>query len=228
MFKIIKLEEVDSTNEWVKRNKEKLSDLDGVFAKVQTKGKGRGENKWFSPPGGLWFSIMIKKFPSTKGALSQLCCVVIADVLEKYKLNVELKWPNDIIVNSKKLGGILIERINESFIIGIGLNLNIKLLTFSLDLRENVITSLEVLKKEIPIEKVCLEILKNMNQWIKDLNRVYLRYLGLNCDLGRKVKLISPKGEIIGQVIRIEKEGGIIIRSEGKENTYYSGSLIYT
>ncbi len=228
MFKIIKLEEVDSTNEWVKRNKDKLSDLDGVFAKVQTKGKGRGENKWFSPPGGLWFSIMIKKFPSTKGALSQLCCVVIADVLEKYKLNVELKWPNDIIFDLKKLGGILIERINESFIIGIGLNLNIKLLTFPLDLRENVITSLEVLKKEIPIEKVCLEILKNMNQWIKDLNRVYLRYLGLNCDLGRKVKLISPKGEIIGQVIRIEKEGGILIRSEGKENTYYSGSLIYT
>lgn len=228
MFKIIKLEEVDSTNEWVKRNKDKLSDLDGVFAKVQTKGKGRGENKWFSPPGGLWFSIMIKKFPSTKGALSQLCCVVIADVLEKYKLNVELKWPNDIIIDSKKLGGILIERINESFIIGIGLNLNIKLLTFPIDLRENVITSLEVLKKEIPIEKMCLEILKNMNQWIKDLNRVYLRYLGLNCDLGRKVKLISPKSEIIGQVIRIEKEGGILIRSEGKENTYYSGSLIYT
>jgi BirA family biotin operon repressor/biotin-[acetyl-CoA-carboxylase] ligase len=228
MFKIIKLEEVDSTNEWVKRNKDKLSDLDGVFANVQTKGKGRGENKWFSPPGGLWFSIMIKKFPSTKGALSQLCCVVIADVLEKYKLNVELKWPNDIIIDSKKLGGILIERINESFIIGIGLNLNIKLLTFPIDLRENVITSLEVLKKEIPIEIMCLEILKNMNQWIKDLNRVYLRYLGLNCDLGRKVKLISPKSEIIGQVIRIEKEGGILIRSEGKENTYYSGSLIYT
>ena len=158
MFNIIKLEEVDSTNEWVKRNKGKFSDLDGVFAKVQTRGKGRGKNKWFSPPGGLWFSIMIKKFPSTKGALSQLCCVVVADVLEKYKLKVELKWPNDIIISSKKLGGILIERINESFIIGIGLNLNIELLTFPLELRDKVITSFEVLKKEIPIEEICLEI----------------------------------------------------------------------
>lgn len=227
MFKIIKLEEVDSTNEWVKSNKDKLSDLDGVFAKVQKKGKGRGKNKWFSPPGGLWFSIMIEKFPSTKGVLSQLSCVVIADALEKYKLNVELKWPNDVIISSKKLGGILIERINESFIIGIGLNLNIELKTFPQDLRENVTTSLEVLKKEIPIEEISLEILKKMNQWIKDLNRVYLRYLGLNCDLGRKVKLISPKGEISGQVIRIEKDGGILIRSEGKEKTYYSGSLVY-
>jgi len=228
MFNIIKLEEVDSTNEWVKRNKGKFSDLDGVFAKVQTRGKGRGKNKWFSPPGGLWFSTMIEKFPSTKGALSQLSCVVIADVLEQYKLNVELKWPNDIIFSSKKLGGILIERINESFIIGIGLNLNIELLTFPLELRDKVITSFEVLKKEIPIEEICLEILKKISQWIKNLNRVYLRYLGLNCDLGRKVKLISSKGEIIGQVIRIEKDGGILINSEGKENTYYSGSLVYT
>jgi BirA family biotin operon repressor/biotin-[acetyl-CoA-carboxylase] ligase len=227
MFKIIKLEEVDSTNDWIKRNKDKLSDLDGLIANVQTRGKGRGKNKWFSPPGGLWFSIMIKKFPSTKGALSQLSCVVIADALEKYKLNVELKWPNDIIIFSKKLGGILIERINESFIIGIGLNLNIELFTFPIDLREKVTTSFEVLKRKIPIEEISLEILKKMNKWIKDLNRVYIRYLGLNCDLGRKVKLISPKGEITGLVIRIEKDGGILISSEGKEKTFYSGSLVY-
>ena len=227
MLNLIKLEEVDSTNEWVKRNIEKLSDLDGVIARIQTRGKGRGSNKWFSPSGGLWLTLMIKEFPSNKGVLSQLSSVAIAEVLENYRLHVELKWPNDIIISKKKIGGVLIEGRNESFIVGIGLNLNLDVSDFPQSLQENIISSKEILKRNLPIEEVALEIMKRIGECREELDRVYIRYLGLNQDLGRKVELQGQKETITGQVIGIENDGGIRIRSEGKENTYYSGSLVY-
>lgn len=227
MLNLIKLEEVDSTNEWAKRNIEKLSDLDGVIARIQTRGKGRGFNKWFSPSGGLWLTLMIKEFPSNKGVLSQLSSVAIAEVLENYGLHVELKWPNDIIISKKKIGGVLIEGRNESFIVGIGLNLNLDASDFPQSLQENTISSKEILKRNLPIEEVALEIMKRIGECREELDRVYIRYLGLNQDLGRKVELQGQKETITGQVIGIENDGGIRIRSEGKENTYYSGSLVY-
>ncbi|TET99829.1 MAG: biotin--[acetyl-CoA-carboxylase] ligase [Candidatus Stahlbacteria bacterium] len=227
MLNLIKLEEVDSTNEWAKRNIEKLSDLDGVIARIQSRGKGRGSNKWFSPSGGLWLTLMIKEFPSNKGVLSQLSSVAIAEVLENYGLHVELKWPNDIIISKKKIGGVLIEGRNESFIVGIGLNLNLDVSDFPQSLQENIISSKEILKRNLPIEEVALEIMKRIGECREELDRVYIRYLGLNQDLGRKVELQGQKETITGQVIGIENDGGIRIRSEGKENTYYSGSLVY-
>lgn len=227
MLNLIKLEEVDSTNEWAKRNIEKLSDLDGVIARIQSRGKGRGSNKWFSPSGGLWLTLMIKEFPSNKGVLSQLSSVAIAEVLENYGLHVELKWPNDIIISKKKIGGVLIEGRNESFIVGIGLNLNLDVSDFPQSLQENIISSKEILKRNLPIEEVALEIMKRIGKCREELDRVYIRYLGLNQDLGRKVELRGQKEMITGQVIGIENDGGIRIRSKGKENTYYSGSLVY-
>jgi len=227
VLNLIKLEEVDSTNEWAKRNIEKLSDLDGVIARIQSRGKGRGSNKWFSPSGGLWLTLMIKEFPSNKGVLSQLSSVAIAEVLENYGLHVELKWPNDIIISKKKIGGVLIEGRNESFIVGIGLNLNLDVSDFPQSLQENIISSKEILKRNLPIEEVALEIMKRIGECREELDRVYIRYLGLNQDLGRKVELQGQKETITGQVIGIENDGGIRIRSEGKENTYYSGSLVY-
>lgn len=227
MLNLIKLEEVDSTNEWAKRNIEKLSDLDGVIARIQTRGKGRGSKKWFSPSGGLWLTLMIKEFPSNKGVLSQLSSLAIAEVLENYGLHVELKWSNDIIISEKKIGGVLIEGRNESFIVGIGLNLNLDVSDFPQSLQENIISSKEILKRNLPIEEVALDIMKGIVECREELDRVYIRYLGLNQDLGRKVELQCQKETITGQVIGIEKDGGIRIRSEGKENTYYSGSLVY-
>ncbi len=227
MFNLIKLKEVDSTNEWIKRNFNILSDLDGVIARVQNQGKGRGSNKWFSPPGGMWLSIMIKEFSHSKGVLSLLSSVSIAEAMEEYELNVELKWPNDIIASSRKIGGILIEGIKDGFIVGIGLNLNIKLSDFPDSLQSNTISAKEILKRNLPIEEIASKIMKKIGEGREEFDRVYARYLGLNCDIGRKVKLLGPKETVTGQVISIDKDGAIRIRSEGKENTFYSGSLVY-
>ena len=227
MYNIIKLKTVDSTNEWAKKNIEHLSDLDGVIAEEQTSGKGRKTRDWFSPKGGLWLSILVRDFQDGLGALSLLSSVSIADVLEGYDIKVQLKWPNDIMVSSKKLGGILIERINGGFIVGIGLNLNINLLDFPDFLREKVITAREILNSDLKIDGIALKIIKRIEENREELDRVYARYLGLNQDIGRMVEIQSGGEAIRGRVLGIKIDGSINILSNGQEKSFYSGSLIY-
>lgn len=103
-----------------------------VVADVQTKGRGRGANKWESPKGGLWFSILIRpNLPSSRLQLLQfLAAIATRQALENETgLSVKLKWPNDLVLENSKLGGILIESKTQgdrvSFaILGIGLNIN--------------------------------------------------------------------------------------------------------
>ena len=102
------------------------------MADVQTKGRGRGGNKWESPSGGLWFSILLRpNLPSRRLLLLQfLAATAMRDAIgNETGLDVMLKWPNDLVLGNAKLGGILIESKTQgervSFaILGIGLNVN--------------------------------------------------------------------------------------------------------
>ncbi len=102
------------------------------MADVQTKGKGRGRNKWESPKGGLWFSILLRPdLPSPRLHLLQfLAAIATRKAIENQTgLSAMLKWPNDLVLGNAKLGGILIESktLGEAIsfaIVGIGLNIN--------------------------------------------------------------------------------------------------------
>jgi BirA family transcriptional regulator, biotin operon repressor / biotin---[acetyl-CoA-carboxylase] ligase len=102
------------------------------MADIQTKGRGRGRNRWDSPKGGLWFSILLRpKTPTSKLPLLQfLAAVATRRALERETgLSVRLKWPNDLVVGKSKLGGILLESKTQGdsvafVILGIGLNIN--------------------------------------------------------------------------------------------------------
>ena len=103
-----------------------------MVADVQTKGRGRGGNKWESPSGGLWFSILLRpNLPSRRLLLLQFLAATATRnaIGNETGLDVMLKWPNDLVLGNAKLGGILIESKTQgervSFaILGIGLNVN--------------------------------------------------------------------------------------------------------
>lgn len=133
---IIKLDAIDSTNDYLKQLS-KESDLENytiVMAKEQTKGKGQMGSKWISEKGkNLTMSVLVTDFPiDTKNIFDLNIAVALSviTVLKKRNVsNVAIKWPNDIMADSKKVAGILIEnsfKSNGSFIavVGIGLNLN--------------------------------------------------------------------------------------------------------
>jgi BirA family biotin operon repressor/biotin-[acetyl-CoA-carboxylase] ligase len=227
MARLIKANEVDSTNEWIKRHLDKLKDLDSLIAKTQHSGKGRNSKSWFSPEGGLWLSILLEKFPGNAGGLSLLCPTAVCEILEEHNLLTNIKWPNDIILKGKKLGGILIEKVKEKFIIGIGLNLNLSNSDFPIPLKDIVITSKETLHKELDIEIIAKEIIKKIAKERNNLEEVYKKYLKLSGDLNEKVKLNNGEEIFTGKVVAIQRDGGIKIKNEDTEKVFYSGSLSY-
>lgn len=116
-----------STNTWIKENARTLTALTCVRALEQTAGRGRFDRTWISPKGeNLTISLFL---PGTSRApylpnLGQLLALATAETLLKLGLQPELKWPNDLLLNGKKVGGILSEVVPEGAILGLGLNVH--------------------------------------------------------------------------------------------------------
>lgn len=98
-----------------------------IHADEQTAGRGRLAHTWFSPPGNLYVSILLRTGqPAARTAeLSFLAALVVADTVEAMlprQTRAMLKWPNDVLINGAKIAGILLEQADDATIIGIGLN----------------------------------------------------------------------------------------------------------
>lgn len=127
----IELDEVDSTNEYVKRNIDKLPDFSVVRCNHQTAGHGRNGHIWESKKGqDLLMSILIKEFknPQDLYKLAQIASCSVVELLDRYGIEGKIKWPNDIYVDDLKIYGILVEALHQdesdAVVIGIGLNVN--------------------------------------------------------------------------------------------------------
>jgi BirA family biotin operon repressor/biotin-[acetyl-CoA-carboxylase] ligase len=123
---LVLLKTVDSTNNYAfmlakkafrSENNDGKIKINGmvIVSEEQSFGRGRFDRKWFSPKGGLWFSIILN--PSiplqTLQHITLVAAATISNVLERqYNINVWIKWPNDIYFGQKKLAGILIESEN--------------------------------------------------------------------------------------------------------------------
>ncbi len=98
-----------------------------VHADEQTAGRGRLSHTWFSPPGNLYLSIVLRtgQPASRSSELSFLAALAVADTVETLlprQIRAMLKWPNDVLVNGAKIAGILLEQVDDAIIMGIGLN----------------------------------------------------------------------------------------------------------
>ena len=98
-----------------------------IHADEQTAGRGRRSHTWFSPPGNLYLSVLLRTGqPASRIIeLSFLTALAVADTVEALlprQIQAMLKWPNDVLVNGAKIAGILLEQADEATIIGVGLN----------------------------------------------------------------------------------------------------------
>ncbi len=127
--RIIRLDEVDSTNEYIKRND--LEEGTIVIAKNQTSGKGRLGRTWVNDrTDNLMMSISLK-LGDVKDAwkIGFIAAASIHDLLKDFNITSQIKWPNDLIVNNKKIAGVLVEtKVKDDIrlvVLGIGVNVNI-------------------------------------------------------------------------------------------------------
>ena len=130
---IIWLQSVDSTNEEAKRHISDIDNLSVLSAWEQTAGRGQRGNTWTSNAGeNLMFSIVLKSpalMAEDHFALNEIAALSVSEFLSTYGIKAQIKWPNDIYVDEKKICGILIDnsfrgKSISSSIIGIGLNIN--------------------------------------------------------------------------------------------------------
>lgn len=127
---------LDSTNTWAKHNAglfqpEKIT---LVTAEEQTAGRGRFQRKWESPPGQnvyASFCFFMEKYSSSIGNIPQVLALSAIQTLTSLGFTAHLKWPNDVLLNNKKIAGILCETIivdeRLCVIVGIGVNINMPL-----------------------------------------------------------------------------------------------------
>ena len=134
-MKSIYLESVDSTNQWAKLHVSELENMSLVYTYKQTKGRGRLDRAWTNVGvDNIYASLVLKdngKIREVHSNLTQYLCVILAETFEEYGIVPKIKWPNDILVNGKKISGILAESIGvrndghfDAIILGFGVNLN--------------------------------------------------------------------------------------------------------
>ena len=197
------LDEVSSTNDYAKKI-EKAVPGTVVLAEDQNAGKGQHNRKWVTKAGkNLTFSVVFTPSQADRITLLTLACAsAIEDIVCKYFEDcvIDLKWPNDVICNGKKIAGLLTEVIYsgnrvEKVIVGIGLNVN--QISFDGELHETA-TALRILTgKDESREKLLCNLLTRI-----EYN--YQRWANSSLDL---VKEINPKLQGYGKWITLEVEG---------------------
>ncbi|RKD33869.1 biotin--[acetyl-CoA-carboxylase] ligase [Thermohalobacter berrensis] len=237
--KILHFDSIDSTNikakEFAQRGEEEGT---VIISEEQTKGRGRLGRSWASPKGeGIWMSIILKPNinPMDASKVTQIGAAAVCNSINEMGIDALIKWPNDIVLNRKKVCGILTEmsaelNIINYIVIGIGINANIR--KFPEDIKD-MATSLKLeIGNTISRKKLVGKILNNFEELYNELvnNNSISKSLNIcrkkSILLGNKVKIISRNQEIIGKAIDITNEGELIIETEnGKREKLISGEV---
>ena len=217
-FHYLHFDEIDSTNNYLKNSYQLLDNFTFVSADYQSKGKGRNDRVWESLKGSnLMFSILIKdpKLIEVSTLLSLMSAVEVSRLLESYNISgVSIKWPNDVLVNDKKICGILLEgQLPHYVVIGIGLNVNQK--EFPDNLRRPASSMANELKKDINLEELKETLFANIvNNFNKLDKETYLSYFNKhNYLLNKRVKVNINQQTFIGEVVGIDKNFNLQILS---------------
>ncbi|MDA3838601.1 MAG: biotin--[acetyl-CoA-carboxylase] ligase [Candidatus Delongbacteria bacterium] len=195
--KIINIETVDSTNNYVK---ERILDLENgtvLFSSEQTNGRGRFERSWFGEKHkSVFSSFLIKDISEPEDALrfSFLFSLGIKNLLKQYipEENIVLKWPNDILIGNKKICGVLSEFAKNCIIVGIGINV----LDFAPDGKiESPWTTIEKeTKLKLDVETFKFEL-------IDHINNAFVKY---NADDPKQItKVWAEQAEILGKFVTV-------------------------
>lgn len=204
-----------------------------VVADAQTKGRGRGRKKWDSPAGGLWFSILLRPRISTPRLplLQFMAANATRQALENETgLSVKLKWPNDLVLGTAKLGGILIESktLGDSVsyaILGIGLNIN----QSKAQLPPRAVSLRLLSGKQYDLMTLLRAILDQIRSSLGDLERPsrIMEEWWSNC-IHRPLRIQVTLGndDVTGISTAIEENGSLLIATDnGRIQRVHEGSL---
>ena len=213
-FKLIHIEETDSTNRWLKAHGEgKMV----VVADYQTAGKGCGTNSWESERGkNLTFSMLIHPTDipaSQQFRITEVVSVALCEVLEQYIGDVSIKWPNDIYMGDKKICGVLIEnRLQGNVIVDsiIGIGLNVNQTEFVSD-APNPVSLRQLLGREIDREALLHDFLETL-ETVSSSETTYSAYRNKLFRMGKQAVFSDETGRFEGTIQDVETDGRLLIK----------------
>ena len=206
-----------------------------VIAMEQSAGKGRIGRRWFSPRGGLWFSLLLRPRIPLRDicALPLLFGVSVSSALEPL-LETSLKWPNDVLCcGGKKICGILTEVSAEPerldyALVGIGVNSNFSTNDLPEDVRSRSASTLDVLGKKIDRAELLDRILLLSEELYKEAESrgfagIIERWRSRSCMLGHEVTISSLNQTIAGRAVDINADGSLLVETEEGKVSVYCG-----
>lgn len=227
--KVLHFEEVTSTNEVAKEMARRGAE-EGVvvIAEAQSRGRGRLGRRWISPRGGVWLTVILRPTISPEAALRMqfITAVSVARAIEEtLGLEVEVKWPNDILIHGRKVCGILTESglrggELEFVALGVGINANIDINAFPEDLRESVTSLREEAKHEVSRRFLLKSLLANLERYyVKflrgEFDQILDEWRSLTSMLGKRVVVTNLHEKIEGEAVDVDQDGALVIRLDG-------------
>lgn len=232
-FKFIHLSSVESTNDYAKSSILNNNSDFIVIADTQTKGKTTKSNAiWESPVGNLYFSMAVRigkehqQFTHLLSFLTALSLVESVKSISGPDVDIKIKWPNDVLLNVKKLSGILIEQEGDYSVIGIGVNINqhpvsgIKYPTTSLS-DANIHT--------VPAEFAKIlakKIIQNLNFFMNNnFNSLVEKIKPYMYNINKTVYLSFNNQNFKGIFENIDSNGAIVIKTDSGVMSFLSAEL---
>ena len=236
-------DEIDSTQNYalqISNNKNENGTI--IVAEKQTHGKGRLNRKWYSPEGGIWLSVIIHpEFQISDATIIPLAAsLALCESIKKvHKIKTDVKWPNDITIDGKKVAGMLIDTSIqgnkvENLVLGIGINFAVNIQQIEKRLKNSPnfygVTSLFPEKnKPSKIEllvQFLLELEKVINSLIKGKNAQIIRDWSKHTNMfGKTISVNTGNGKISGIAKKIDSDGALIIKTGTKNRRIFVGDV---
>ena len=230
------LESVDSTNDYAKKKAKELVDGSVIISLEQVKGKGRRGRSFHSGRGdGIYLSIILKPGfePAKAPFITSIAGAALVNTFNKFNIQTKVKWPNDVLINGKKVAGILTEmsadmEFIEYIVLGVGIN--VSGLEFPNELK-NIATSLK-------LEGYDVKKLNIIWQFVYEFELLYNLYLNENTS--EVVNILRNNSSVLGKQINvhymnevesaiavdINNQGALIIKTqEGEVKELSSGEI---
>jgi len=222
---IVRFKEVASTQDTARRFIEQENEL-AISSLRQKRGRGRHGRDWFSPSGGLYVSLLL--FPKIRvNSIPLLAALAVIKMLEDHGFSqLLIQWPNDVLLDRKKVSGIICERFKNAVICGIGLNINNSRFSKKLDKA----TSLRIAAGEtFDIDEILNHLIGKFNPLYEELQsdgikiKEVLNYID---GIGESIEVVTSKRIFKGTVYDIDDDWALMLRDEsGMIKKFYYGDV---
>jgi BirA family transcriptional regulator, biotin operon repressor / biotin---[acetyl-CoA-carboxylase] ligase len=227
--------EVRSTNDTAKSIANACGDGTVVLAETQTEGRGRLSRFWASPSGGVWISLVLKPQIALAKVywINMVISVAISKaLLELYGIEAGIKWPNDLLINEKKVCGILTE-INaemdklEYAVVGLGINANVEVSIFP-DQWNATSLSFE-LGYDVSRNELVQQLINEIDFVYTKMNikELYKEWCRKSSTLGKYVRVYTSSGNLEGKAIALSEDGALCLRTREGDIRVLAGDCIH-